>query len=100
MRADPLITKNDPTLRRIRAEYLEMPGLRLSLEQARRLWGLDEDTCATSLRHLVDARFLVETREHLFARFSEEAANARHPATPSPGLNHTARRKARHAHLG
>ena len=87
-------------IRRVRGEFLEMPGLRLTFRQAQRLWGLDEDTCATSLRHLVDARFLVETREHLFARFSEEAANARHTATPSPDHNRSARRKARHAHLG
>ena len=32
-------------LRRIRSEFLEMPGLRLSREQAQRLWALDAATC-------------------------------------------------------
>src|SRR5262245_7291557 len=32
-------------LRRIEGEYLEMPGLQLTREQAQRLWVLDCDTC-------------------------------------------------------
>jgi Fic family protein len=94
------MTQNDPTLRRICAEYLEMPGLRLTLDQARRLWGLDEATCAASLRRLVEMRFLVETKEHRFARFSEEAANAPRKRTARAGLNHAAHRRTRHANVG
>jgi hypothetical protein len=30
---------------RIRAEFLEMPGLRLTMRQAARLWGMDDETC-------------------------------------------------------
>jgi hypothetical protein len=30
-------------LRRVKGEYLEMPGLRLTPAQAQRLWGLDRD---------------------------------------------------------
>ncbi len=37
-------------LRRIRGEFREMPGLRLSLEQAMRLWSLDRATCVDVLR--------------------------------------------------
>lgn len=43
---------------RIWREYLEMPGLRLTLEQACRLWGVDEPTGATLLQDLVDAAVL------------------------------------------
>ena len=39
-------------------EYLEMPGLRLTLAQAARLWNSDRDTCAQALETLVDASFL------------------------------------------
>jgi hypothetical protein len=39
-------------------EFLEMPGLRLTCQQAQRLWGLDEPTCREILDFLVDARFL------------------------------------------
>ena len=45
-------------LRRIRREYLELPGLCLTLEQARRLWDLDEQTCRDAMQRLVETRFL------------------------------------------
>lgn len=45
-------------LQRIRGEFLEMPGLRLTPEQARRLWSLDLDTCRRLLEALVEAKFL------------------------------------------
>jgi hypothetical protein len=50
-------------LARIRSEYLEMPGLRLTLLQARRLWGLDILTCASALAVLESAGFLQTTRD-------------------------------------
>ena len=55
-------------LGRIRAEYLEMPGLRLTLAQARRLWGLDETTSDVLLDALVDAQFLRKTRSGTYVR--------------------------------
>ena len=45
-------------LSRIRGEFREMPGLRLSLEQAMRLWSLDRATCVDALTQLRSARFL------------------------------------------
>jgi hypothetical protein len=45
-----------------------MPGLRLTPEQARRLWRLDETACAAVLGALVDARFLARTRDGAFVR--------------------------------
>ena len=55
-------------VRRVRGEYLEMPGLRLTPEQARRLWRLDELACDAVLGALVDARFLARTRDGAFVR--------------------------------
>lgn len=46
----------------IRAEYLEMPGLCLTLSQARRLWHLDEVTSSALFDALVQANFLRRTR--------------------------------------
>jgi hypothetical protein len=43
---------------RVWNEFLEMPGLRLTLEQACRLWGFDEATGASILQDLVDAAVL------------------------------------------
>ena len=50
-------------LTRIRAEYREMPGLRLTLLQARRLWGVDIMTCSAALTTLEASGFLSSTRD-------------------------------------
>ena len=43
---------------RIRAEFLEMPGLQLTHTQAQRLWGLDSETCSHIVALLVDRAVL------------------------------------------
>ena len=43
---------------RIREEFREMPGLRLTPAQATRLWGLERDTCAAVIDRLVAMAFL------------------------------------------
>lgn len=45
-------------LERIRGEFNEMPGLRLTPEQAARLWNLDARACGEVLTRLVSASFL------------------------------------------
>ena len=44
----PTETPN-PLLMRIKAEFLEMPGLQLTPLQAQRLWGLDAKACDDAL---------------------------------------------------
>jgi len=53
---------------RVRAEYLEMPGLCLTRDQARCLWGLDVGVCDQVLRHLVDTGFLSFTPHATYVR--------------------------------
>jgi hypothetical protein len=53
-------------LRRIQAEFLEMPGLRLTEPQARRLWDLDAISCSTVVSVLVEGGFLFRTSEGSF----------------------------------
>ena len=53
----------EAVLLRVKGEFLEMPGLRLTEAQARRLWGLDRDSCAALLGALIDANFLFRTRD-------------------------------------
>ena len=55
-------------LQLIRAEYVEVPGLSLTREQAQRLWGLDPVTMEALLGALVDVRFLRCTRQHTYVR--------------------------------
>jgi hypothetical protein len=62
------IRANDDVLRRVQGEFLEMPGLRLTPAQARRLWGLDAAACDALLSALVDAQFLFRTRDGAFMR--------------------------------
>lgn len=62
------------TLRRIRGEYLEMPGLRLTCAQAQRLWGLDAPICAKLLDWLTEQRFLYRAGNGTFARLIDGAA--------------------------
>ena len=50
--------REDALLRRVRGEYREMPGMRLTFEQAMRLWNIDRQGCATVLNSLVASRFL------------------------------------------
>jgi hypothetical protein len=56
----------EDVLRRVQGEFLEMPGLRLTPAQARRLWGLDAMMCEQLLAALVDAKFLFKTRDGAF----------------------------------
>lgn len=49
-------------LRRIRSEFLEMPGLSLTTSQAARLWNLDPQTSQIALHMLVDSGFLMQAR--------------------------------------
>jgi hypothetical protein len=55
-------------LYRIRGEFLEMPGLRLTAEQASRLWHVDAATCIEVLGRLVADRFLTRTRAGAYVR--------------------------------
>jgi hypothetical protein len=60
-------------LRRVQGEFLEMPGLRLTQPQARKLWGMDEALCNALLGALVDAKFLYRTRDGAFMRVESAA---------------------------
>ena len=60
-------------LKRVQGEFMEMPGLRLTQPQARRLWGLDAALCDALLGALVDAKFLFQTRDGAFMRVDSAA---------------------------
>ena len=60
-----------PTLLgRVRSEFLEMPGLRLTPRQAARLWGLARPLSERVLARLEDAGFLLRTRDGAYMRRS------------------------------
>lgn len=55
-------------LHRIRAEYLEIPGLSLTKRQVQRLWGLDEVSSEAVLAALMDLKFLRCTSRNVYVR--------------------------------
>ena len=61
---------------RARNEFIEMPGLQLTLPQAARLWGLERDACGLVITALVEASFLRWTAKGTVVR----AESPRHAA--------------------
>ena len=59
--------------RRIVSEYAEMPGLRLTVAQAARLFSLRGDVCVRVLGELVDAGYLHHDAAGTYARRSTAA---------------------------
>jgi hypothetical protein len=53
---------------RVQSEYIEMPGLKLTEAQARRLWGLDGTTCTVVLGTLIKRGFLKRSTNGSYVR--------------------------------
>jgi hypothetical protein len=61
-------TTDDGLVRIICSEFREMPGMRLSRAQFRRLWDLTESDCQRVLDQLIGSGFLAESRHGQFGR--------------------------------
>ena len=59
------------TIDRLKAEFLEMPGLRLSADQVRRLCGVERDLCVAALDVLVQEKFLCAKHDGTYTRLTE-----------------------------
>ncbi len=55
-------------LTRIQMEYTEMPEMRLTRHQVRRLLNLPLDACDVALASLVESGFLAQTGDDVFLR--------------------------------
>ena len=71
-RSRPLV--DEPLLRRVVGEYLQMPGLPLTVAQAARLWGVDEPLCVMTLNALVERGFLLRRPKGRFGRLTDGVA--------------------------
>ena len=79
-------------IQRIRAEYLEMPGLSLRPEQVQRLCGVDSALCEAVLKSLVESGFLARRADGAYGRFRNlDIARARQAKA---GLESRARARA------
>jgi hypothetical protein len=61
-------------LDRLRAEYLEMPGMNLTVEQVQRLCGIERSMCEAVLDSLVRTLFLCLKSDGTYARLTEGSA--------------------------
>ena len=61
------------SLTRIRADYLEMPGMRLTAAQVQRLCGIDGAKCQRVLDALVETKFLYMSPDGRYARVMESS---------------------------
>ena len=52
----------------IRSEYLEVPGLHLTLPQAQRLWGIDDRTSSSIFTRLVETGCLKQMPDGGYGR--------------------------------
>ena len=66
--APPAALSFDDLVERIRAEFIEQPGLRLTEDQGCRLWQLDRPTLQRVLTALTSASFLSRSAEGRYSR--------------------------------
>ena len=59
---------------RVRSEFIEMPGMELTMAQATRLWNLGADDCRHVLDSLVDVGFLRWTPRRTVIRTGKNLA--------------------------
>jgi hypothetical protein len=63
-----LTTTTFKLVQRIREEFEEVPGLRITIEQGVRFWALDVETCQFVLTHLHGTGFLAKTVDGRYRR--------------------------------
>jgi hypothetical protein len=64
---------------RLRAEFMEMPGLRLTSAQVERLCGVERMLCQTVLDELVRVTFLCRKPDGTYARLTDGEVSRRRP---------------------
>ena len=79
----------DTLVGRVRGEYGEMPGLRLTAAQACRLWQMDMAVCDAVLHELVAEGFLAQTEDGAYIAIPSRIAGQDNPDSrqPSPATN-------------
>jgi hypothetical protein len=61
---------------RVENAFLEVPGLKLTVREGERRFGIDEITCEAVLEALVDASVLARTRDRVYGRYFPHATAA------------------------
>jgi hypothetical protein len=79
-------TLKQEIIKRVCGEYLEMPGLGLKREQARRLWHVDDEFCGQILDFLVESRFLRRRSDGRYVRAATAPENVASSITRREGV--------------
>ena len=80
------MTTLDDVVTRLRAEFLEMPGLRLTSGQVERLCGVEKTLCQPGLDVLVEMKFLSVKSDGVYARATDGAVSPPRMARAGHGL--------------
>jgi hypothetical protein len=78
-------TASEDVRSRLRAEFLEMPGLRLKRKQVQRLCNVEETACQMALDALVNEKVLCMTPDGCYARLID-GADVPRPKPATAGL--------------
>jgi hypothetical protein len=89
------MTSPELLIARIRSEYREMPGLRLTVAQACRLWQVDTATCEVIFQTLLVEGFLTRTTNGTFVALPEPQAGRVTPLKATIGATGTTASLAR-----
>jgi hypothetical protein len=79
---------------RLRAEYLEMPGLQLKPDQVQRLCGIEQSICQLVLDTLVSLKFLCLRTDGRYARLTEGYTGRPRPVKADLALARPSRKMA------
>jgi hypothetical protein len=74
---EAIVSQLERLVARVRGEYREMPGLRLTRAEASRFWQVDETTCDAIVRALVNEGFLRRTVAGRFVAAASGEATAK-----------------------
>jgi hypothetical protein len=86
----------EQAFQRIRAEYLEMPGMRLTAAQVERLSGVETSVCKRVLNDLVRTKFLRVSSDGTFVRSNDDSPSTSRVGN-SQGNSHPVHPAARRA---
>ena len=66
----------DEAIELMKMEYAEMPDLKLTFSQARRLWNLSDELCERALTALTRSGFLTRTGDGAYTRSGRSSRRA------------------------
>jgi len=64
-----LVREHRKLVQRIREEFEERPGLRVTVREAAQFWGIEEAVCESVLKQLETAGFLARAADRRFVMY-------------------------------